>query len=254
MAAEGASTVIADINVEAAEQLASELWAAGQEALAVGVDVSDEAGVASMIAESVTAFGGIDVLVNNAALLAHEHLVRDAAITDLDVDNWDRTMAVNLRGVMLGCKHAIPHMVPRGGGAIINAASIAALTGDALRPAYGASKGAVVAFTRCVATQYGHRGIRANAIAPGLMLTEHALDNIGRDMIEETNTERLIKRPGTPEDFAGLAVFLASDDAAWITGQTYVMDGGLTAHRPAYTLEAYKEWRSSPVSTPTSSS
>jgi NAD(P)-dependent dehydrogenase (short-subunit alcohol dehydrogenase family) len=153
-------------------------------------------------------------------------------VAKLDVEVWDRTMAVNLRGVMLGCKHAIPHMLSRGRGAIVNTSSGSSQRGDLTIPAYAASKGGVDTLTLYVAAQYGKRGIRCNAIAPGLILT-HPVENFGGDhyvrMLEE---HHLTPRVGRSEDIAEAVLFLVSDAAEFITGQILNVDGGITSHAP----------------------
>jgi NAD(P)-dependent dehydrogenase (short-subunit alcohol dehydrogenase family) len=161
MAAEGAAIVLADIDLTGAEAVAGEINTPGATAVAVEADVADESAVRGMIETAVTTFGGIDVLHNNAAAVGSDVFRRDAAIAELDVEVWNCTMGVNLRGVMFGCKFAIPRMLERGGGVIINTSSVAGLLGELMRPAYGASKAAVIGFTRNVATQYGKQGSTA---------------------------------------------------------------------------------------------
>ena len=166
LASEGASVVVADLDGPGAEKVVAEIEAAGGKALARVVDVSREDAVREMIAAAVDTWGGLDILHNNAAALGPASPGRDMDVASMDVEIWDRTMAVNLRGVMLGCKHAIPAMLERGGGAIVNTSSGSAQRGDLAIPAYAVSKGGVDTLTRYVATQYGKRGIRCNAIAP----------------------------------------------------------------------------------------
>jgi NAD(P)-dependent dehydrogenase (short-subunit alcohol dehydrogenase family) len=153
-------------------------------------------------------------------------------VAKIDVDIWDRTMAVNLRGVMLGCKHAIPRMLERGGGSIVNTSSGSAQRGDVALPAYAVSKGGVETLTLYVATQYGKQGIRCNAIAPGLVLT-HPVDDFGGqlyvNMLEE---HHLTPRVGQPEDIAQAVLFLVSDASGFITGQIINVDGGIVSHAP----------------------
>src|SRR6266516_6503955 len=168
MAREGASVVVADINGTEAERVASELGSA----VAVEIDVSDEPSVVRMVETAVESFGGLDVLHNNATDSSTNAV--DTDIITLDMTLFDRIVAVNLRGMFLGCKHAIPPMLARGGGSIINTASIEAFVGRGVRAAYGASKAGVVSLARSLASQYGARGIRCNAVAPGLVLTPGA--------------------------------------------------------------------------------
>ena len=232
MAERGASVVVADLIEAGAEAVAEEIGRAGGRAVGHQVDVSDEAAVEAMIERAISSFGGLDILHNNAAAIGHAAPGHDMDIAKIDVDVWDRTMAVNLRGVMLGCKHAIPRMLERGAGSIINTSSGSAQRGDLTIPSYAVSKGGVDTLTLYVAAQYGKRGIRCNAIAPGLILT-HSVENFGGqkyvDMLEE---HHLTPRVGKPEDIAEAAVFLASDAAGFITGQIINVDGGILSHAP----------------------
>ena len=227
LAAEGASVVVADLDEAGASAVVSEIEADGGKAIATQVDVSVEEDVHEMIATAVSTFGGLDVLHNNAAALGSASPGLDMDIANMDVDVWDRTMAVNLRGVMLGCKHAIPALLERGGGAIVNTSSGSAQRGDLAIPAYGVSKGGVDTLTRYVAAQYGKQGIRCNAIAPGLILT-HEVDRFGGEayvkMLEE---HHLTPRVGRPEDIAQAVLYLASDAASFVTGQILNVDGGI---------------------------
>src|SRR5439155_8360684 len=168
MAREGASVVVADINGTEAERVAGELG----NAVAAEVDVSDEPSVVRMVETAVESFGGLDVLHNNAADSSTNAV--DTDIVTLDMAVFDRLVAVNLKGQFMGCKHAIPHMLARGGGSIVNTASVDGFVGRGVRAAYGASKAGVVLLTKSVASQYGTRGIRCNAVAPGLTLTPGA--------------------------------------------------------------------------------
>jgi NAD(P)-dependent dehydrogenase (short-subunit alcohol dehydrogenase family) len=234
MAAEGAAVVVADLNADGAARVVAEIARAGGRAHAQPCDVADEASVAALVAAAVKVFGGLDVLHNNAAASEPALLSRDLDVTSLEVAVLDRTIAVNLRGPLLGCKHAIPRMLERGGGAIVNTSSAAALVGDPVRTAYGASKAALDSLTRYVATQYGKRGIRCNSIAPGVIATPALAANVPKQQIEIYERSHLTPRLGLPEDIAAAAVFLASDDAAFITGQTLSVDGGLLAHHPSW--------------------
>jgi NAD(P)-dependent dehydrogenase (short-subunit alcohol dehydrogenase family) len=234
MAREGAAVVVADLNGAGANTVANEIEAAGGRAVGQAADVADEASVVAMIEAAAKHFGGLDVLHNNAAASDPALMSRDGDVADLDIAVFDRTLAVNLRGPMLGCKHAIPRMLARGGGAIVNTSSAAALVGDPVRTAYGASKAGLDSLTRYVATQYGKRGIRCNSIAPGVIATPALAANVPPEMIAIYERSHLTPRLGKPEDIAAAVVFLASDDAAFITGQTISVDGGLLAHHPAF--------------------
>lgn len=232
-AAEGGKVAIADLSLEAARRVADEI---GDAAFAVQFDAGDPDSIAAMVAEAAGHFGRVDVLHNNAALLDLDFLGRDQTAVDTDVEVWDKTMEVNVRGYMVACKHAIPHMRKQGGGSIINTASNAAAAGDTSRIAYGSSKGAILVMTKYIATQHGRENIRCNAILPGLIL-DPELEAKVADLAAMTKRHLLIGRNGRPEDIAGLAAFFASDDSVFITGQAISCDGGLLTHQPFYADE-----------------
>jgi NAD(P)-dependent dehydrogenase (short-subunit alcohol dehydrogenase family) len=226
MAREGASVVVADISGAEAERVVGQLGSG----LAVEVDVSDEPSVMRMVESAVESFGGLDVLHNNATDSATNAL--DMDIVTLDMAVFDRLVAVNLKGQFMGCKHAIPHMLARGGGSIINTASIDGFVGRGVRAAYGASKAGVVLLTKSVASQYGARGIRCNAVAPGLTLTP-AVGDVTAEHIEASLARYPMPRLCRPEDVASAVVFLASDEAAYINAVTLMVDGGATVYMPS---------------------
>jgi NAD(P)-dependent dehydrogenase (short-subunit alcohol dehydrogenase family) len=240
LVAEGARVAIADVDREAAVVTAGEL---GPSAIGLATDVSDEAQVRAMVERVVDAFGRIDLLHNNAAALGADVFPHDGGIVDLDVDVWDRTMAVNARGTMLCCKHVVPVMARGGGGAIVNTASASALIGEDVHAAYGSSKAAVIALTRYVATMHGDDGIRCNAVAPGMFLSPVARERLSAEQRMAFRAERLVEREAEPDDVANLVLFLLSDDAAYITGQTSVIDGGTLAHRPRHAMKAWDRMR-----------
>jgi NAD(P)-dependent dehydrogenase (short-subunit alcohol dehydrogenase family) len=227
LAREGASVVVADIDGSAAERVAGEL--AG--AVVAEVDVSDEPSVVRMVETAVESFGGLDVLHNNASDASTA--AADTDIVTLDMAVFDRLVAVNLKGVFMGCKHAIPHMLARGGGSIVNTASIEGFVGRGVRAAYGASKAGVVHLTKSVAAQYGTRGIRCNAVAPGLVLTPALKQHYATpEQIEASLAIYPMPRLCEPEDVANAVPFLASDEAAFINGTTLMVDGGATIYLP----------------------
>jgi NAD(P)-dependent dehydrogenase (short-subunit alcohol dehydrogenase family) len=242
LAAEGARVTVADIAPKGADEVVATIAAAGGAARAQVVDVADADAVAAMVADTVQAYGGLDILHNNAAALDQNRVDQD--VVTMDLATWERVMAVNLTGPMLGCRFAIPPMLERGGGAIVNTASAAAFYGSHSLAAYGTSKAGVVALTRYVATAYGERGIRCNAIAPGVVVARDAQDALGGpmgDRLRRYSTSHLVGRLGYPEEIAAAVAYLASDDAAFVTGEVLRVDGGFTAHTPTYATDRHPE-------------
>jgi NAD(P)-dependent dehydrogenase (short-subunit alcohol dehydrogenase family) len=234
MAREGAQVVVADRNGDGADAVAAEIQAAGHTAIGCRADIAEEADVRNMVDLAVSQFGALHVLHNNAALTDASAHAKDITVIDLDVETWDRSMAVNARGAMLACKHAVPHMIAAGGGSIINTASNQGLAGDLSQTAYGAAKGAVVTLTMSVATAFGKQNVRCNCISPGAIRTPSLLSVCPPEFIEEIARHNLLPRIGEPEDVANLALFLASDESSFITGLTIRCDGGQLAHLPMF--------------------
>jgi NAD(P)-dependent dehydrogenase (short-subunit alcohol dehydrogenase family) len=226
LASEGAAVGVADLNGDAAGTVADEIRSAGGRALPLTVDVSDEGAVEEMVAKTVEEFGGLDVLHNNAAIVSPEFMKDDVEIARFERRVFDTSMEVNVLGPVFGCKYAIPRMIDRGGGAIVNTASVAALRGNQALPVYGMTKAAVVALTMYVATQYGDRGIRCNAVAPGSTASPTYNRTVTDERRQGHAADALIHRVGEPADIAAAVAYLASDDAAWVTAQTLVVDGG----------------------------
>jgi NAD(P)-dependent dehydrogenase (short-subunit alcohol dehydrogenase family) len=227
-AREGARVAVLDVSAEAAQETVALVDAEGGEAIALVADVREEDQVQAAVAAAVQAFGGLDVLFNNAGVMPHQ----DISFLDADLGLWRTISDINLHGTVLCSKYAVPHLIAAGGGAVVNMSSFLAVLGCSVpQDAYAASKGAVAALTRSMAVQLGGRGVRVNALAPGPVLTAH-VEAFFPD--EERRRARLDRVPlgrfGRPEDAAALACFLASEDAAWITGQTVVLDGGISSN------------------------
>jgi NAD(P)-dependent dehydrogenase (short-subunit alcohol dehydrogenase family) len=221
---EGAQVCVADVNPEAAESTASE----ARDAFAQQVDVADEASVKAMLDATAERYGGIDVLYNNAGISPSD----DASVLDTSVDAWDRVQAVNTKGVFLCCKHGIPHLQQRGGGSVINVASFVAILGAATSQiSYTASKGAVLSMTRELAVQFARENIRVNALCPGPVETPLLLSIFGDDpaALERRRTHWPMGRLAKPREIVNGALFLASDESSYVTGSTFLVDGGLTA-------------------------
>ena len=228
-AAEGAKVVVAEFSEAAGAETVRAVKAAGGEATFVEADVSDEASAKAMVDHALTTYGRVDVLYNNAGIMPET----DRSVVDTDVATWDQVMAVNVRGVFLGCKYAIPAMVEGGGGSIINIASFVALLGCSVpQDAYTASKGALLSLTRSLAVQFGPKGIRTNAICPGPVETPLLMDWLIKD--EEAKRIRLARNPtgrfGKPEEIVNMALYLASDESRWTNGASLVVDGGISVN------------------------
>jgi NAD(P)-dependent dehydrogenase (short-subunit alcohol dehydrogenase family) len=221
----GAAVLIADILEDRAAETAAAVRAAGGHAAAQRLDVIDPASVKAMAEAAVSQFGGIDILVNNAAAFGD---LKPTSFADLDIARWDRTMAINLRGPLLCIQAVAPHMRARGGGAIVNIASIAAF-GMAGMLDYSTSKAAVIGLTKNVSLELGRDNIRINAIAPGGVATEAAAGLTGGDAVAfetRTTANQSIKSPLRPESMVGPMLYLVSDASALMTGQTLIIDGG----------------------------
>ena len=230
LAREGAAVLVVDVDEARAASVASDIERAGATAAAYRADLSVEEQVVATIGEASRRFGRLDVLHNNAALTDSDFLVEDTAVTGLSLDVWERTIAVNLTSQMLTCKHAVPVMVEGGGGSIVNMSSGASLKGDRTRTAYGVSKAGVNALTMYVATSHGKRGIRANTILPGLVITEAVRAHLDEDIVSSLGRATLTPYVGQPDDVAQVVVFLASEESRYITGQMIAVDGGMSSH------------------------
>jgi NAD(P)-dependent dehydrogenase (short-subunit alcohol dehydrogenase family) len=223
--AEGARVAVVDLNGEGAIAVADEINAIGGAAIAFTADVSMEADVRRVVDETVAAFGGIDVVFNNAGI------VRRATAIDTTVEEWDRVFAVNVRSIFLMCKFAVPVMAEGGGGSIVNTGSGWGLTGGANAMSYCASKGAVVNMTRALAIDHGSQGVRVNSVNPGDTNTGMLRDEARQLSADEAaflaeSADRPLGRMGEPEEIAAAVVWLASDASSYVTGSALVVDGG----------------------------
>jgi NAD(P)-dependent dehydrogenase (short-subunit alcohol dehydrogenase family) len=233
LAAHGARVAIVDIDGEGARRVAAGIDAQGGQALALQCDIASEAEVGAMVEAVVARFGRVDVLHNNAAVLNVEQRRRDRDVVNMDVDAWDRAMAVNLRGAMLCSKYAIREMLKHGRGSVIFVTSGLGAQGDLSLTAYAASKAALAMLARSVAAQYGKQGIRSNALQIGLAPAENAHDSMPAPLLEILRENHLTPELGTPRQIADVVAFLASDESAFVTGTTLVADGGFGSHTPS---------------------
>lgn len=227
LAAEGASVIVGDLDLAAAERVAAEIDKEGGTARAVAFDLGEAASTGRLADAAIAAFGGLDFLHANAFYASPQ----DSDLLEIPLAEFDRTIAVNLKGYVLLTRAALPHLLARGGGAIVYMSSAASLIGGVQHAAYSIAKAGLNGVTRHVAARWGKQGVRANAIAPGLVMT----DTVKRNVPEEFHALALQRTPstrlGTPEDIAALMAHLVSDDGAWINGQVISADGGYTSVR-----------------------
>jgi len=223
-AREGAKVVIGDILEAEGKQTEAEVNEIGGDCLFVRLDVTNEADWEAAVGAAVARFGKLDILVNNAGIF------RGAKVEDTSAEEWDQVMDINAKGVFLGTKVAIPEMRKAGGGSIVNISSVAGLVGNPFISAYNASKGAVRIFTKSTAVQYAKEGIRANSVHPGVIETPMTQDVVNEpDFKEFRLSANPISRLGQPADIAYGVLYLASDEASFVTGSELVIDGGWTA-------------------------
>ena len=221
---EGARVCVADVDPDAGEQTASEC----RDAFFHEVDVASEESVRALYEATAERYGGVDVLYNNAGIMPAD----DASVLDTGADAWERVLAVNAKGVFLCCKHGIPHLLERGGGSVINVASFVALMGAATSQiAYTASKGAVLSLSRELAVEFARRGVRVNALCPGPVETPLLMRLFSDDpaAYERRRVHLPMGRLAQAREIAQAALFLASDEASYVNGATFLVDGGLSA-------------------------
>lgn len=236
MVARGARVIVADLDFARAQAVAADF---GEAAVAVAVDLTDEASITAMVAAAAAQFGRLDILHNNAAASSAELFHADGAIGDMPTWAWDQTFAVNCRGTMIVTREALPHLIATGG-AIVTMVSALGLQGNIVNTAYSATKAALIQMTRSTAAAYGRRGVRCNAVAPGMIMTPAVRNNFPAELQSLVQGETLRDQLGEPEDIAEIVAFLASDAARHITGQTIVADGGLSSHVPG--LPGYRQF------------
>jgi NAD(P)-dependent dehydrogenase (short-subunit alcohol dehydrogenase family) len=234
MAVHGAAVMVSDLNIAAAEKVADEIHRIGGKAEAILCDIGDEDSVRNAVEGTVAAFGRIDILHNNAAYTSNEALAADVDILTIPTDMWDRILQVTLRGTMLGCRYGVIEMLKTGGGSIINTSSMYGMSAFNRMPAYGVSKAAINMLTEYVATAFGRKGIRCNAVAPSMIKTPLLMDFIPEPLLKLNEDATLTPFLGEPQDIANIVAFLASDEARYLTGQVIRADGGSTAHLPTY--------------------
>lgn len=227
-AAEGAKVVVTDVKTEGGAETVQLVKAAGGQAAFCVTDVSQAAQVEAAVQFTVETYSALHIMYNNAAVLHR----KDALVTNLDEDIWDLVLNVNLKGVYLGCKYAVPAIIEAGGGSIINVSSLAGLIGIGNVHAYTASKGGVISLTRAIAMGYASQKVRCNVICPGGVDTPmmaHVFHNPNPKFRELSEKGHPIGRLGTPEDIAQMALYLAADESSWVTGSVFTIDGGYAA-------------------------
>jgi NAD(P)-dependent dehydrogenase (short-subunit alcohol dehydrogenase family) len=234
LARDGAVVMVSDINLPAAEQVVAEIRGAGGRAEAIHCDITEEDSIRAAVEHTAARFGRLDVLHNNAAYVPLEALEADVDILTIPTAIWDSIMQGTLRGTMLGCRYGVTQMLKTGGGSIINTSSMYGVGAFNRQPAYGVSKAGINMLTEYVATAFGRRDIRCNAVAPSMIKTPLLMSFIPEALLKLNEDATLTPFLGEPEDIANVVAFLASDDARYITGQVIRADGGSTAHLATY--------------------
>ncbi|SBS77391.1 NAD dependent epimerase/dehydratase family protein [uncultured Mycobacterium sp.] len=225
LAAEGASVAVGDINIAAALTTVGQITGSGGSAIAVEFDLADDDSIRRLVETTIAEFGAVHGLDNVGADLSDNNLGRDTTILDTPFEVWQRTLDVNLLGYVRTIRAVLPHLLEQGGGAIVNTSSGGSLGTDPMHVAYNAAKAAVNQITRHVANNYGAKGIRSNAVMPGLVMGETQERQNDQQMQQMFLTAAKVTRLGKPSDLAAVAAFLLSDDAEWINGQTWYIGG-----------------------------
>lgn len=226
----GASVVIGDVDEDRGEELCASLSDQGFSAKFCRTDVMCEEDIDALMKDAVQSYGGLDILHNCAGI--PRSIAPDCEVIDMPLEWWNRTITGHLTGAMLGCKHALPHMIARGGGAIVNTASAAGFWATADLTAYSAAKAGIIQLTREVAATYGRNNVRCNVVVPGLVLTPRGLATLTPQQIELFAQETPLPRIATAQDLANVVVFLASEGSSMITGQSLQVDGGMMIKLP----------------------
>lgn len=229
-AQQGARVVIADVDQDRAQVLADHLHGQGHDVVAQNVDIGSETSIKTLIDNTVSSHGRLDVVVNNAAA-TFLSATQDGPLLKQTAELWDTLMAINLRGPMLMCREAVPHMVAQGSGAIINICSNSMFKGDLGNTAYACSKAGLATLTRYVAAQHGPDGVRCNAISPGYIPTKPVTDEHREKLEKALLRQNIVTRGGLPSDIGWMAVYLASQEAGFVNGQVYQVDGGAQSHQ-----------------------
>lgn len=227
LAGDGACVALGDINEDRGRATVEKLCAQGCRATFTTFDIADERSVKGLMDGAVASFGRIDALFSNAADLRPEVILNDTDIVAMDAALWHHTIDVDLSGFFYAARHAIPHLLSAGGGSIVVTSSAGAFTGGADRPAYAASKAGLGALVRHIASRWGKEGVRCNAVAPGPVLSEVFRANATPSLLAALSAPLRLSRLGEPEDIAAMVAFLLSDDASWITGQVFGVNGGM---------------------------
>ena len=224
LAREGADVVVSDINIDTARIVAREIKATGRRALAIKADVTKSKEANKMVETTLSKFGKIDILVNNAGGSARERASEFRKSTE---DVWDFVIARNLKGTLICCRAVINHMIERGYGKIVNLGSFVGVVGAAGQADYSGAKAGVIGFTMALAKEVGQYGINVNCVSPSVIFGTAATEQVPREIVDRNRRTQLLKRPGEPQDVANAVVFLASDDASFITAHNLLVSGGI---------------------------